>query len=707
MPLVTVSQLAVAYGADTIFSGLDLRLERTSRLAVVGANGAGKSSLLRVLAGDLEPTDGQIDRQRGLRSAHLPQDAPVPVAKTVLEEVMASRTDLAAMRHELSLLEVAMSREGPGLEGQLSRYGDLQHRYEDAGGYELEARAREALGGLGIDEEQRSRDPAELSGGQQRRVELAKLLVADADLLLIDEPTNHLDLEGIEWLEEFMAGVGTAFVLVSHDRRFLDHVCTGVLELNHGTAEEYPGNYSAYVRLRVERRTRRLKEFEEQQDHIRHQEEFIRRYRAGQRAREARGRQTKLDRLPRVAAPPDDRRPRLRFATAPSSRVTLKASGLVVGREAPLLELPPLTLAPGDRIAVVGANGSGKSTLLHTLAGELPALEGRVELGPRTVFRLYRQDLGRGQVTDSQSFASNQDSTVMEDLLADHPIGPERGRNMLGALLFSGDEVNRRVGDLSGGERARLLMGKLALEPTNLLLLDEPTNHLDLPAQEVLEGALTKYPGALVLVSHDRALIDALATETWAIEEGGRVRKVPGGYTALLDDRRRDRRPGGGGAAGVTVTPATGGRGRAGAVQVEAGGASGRARTGGRGERAGRDGSGHDRSGHGGPGHGGSGHDGGHDRSRHDRPGQTPAPSRAPAVGRKMRAAARSLSASGRLLESEIAETEAALAETRRRLLDPATFSDPAVGAEVGREHDRLTGALAELYERWAEIAAE
>jgi ATP-binding cassette subfamily F protein 3 len=512
-------------------------------------------------------------------------------------------------------------------------------------------------------------------------VELAKLLVADADLLLIDEPTNHLDLEGIEWLEDFMAGVGTAFVLVSHDRRFLDHVCTGVLELNHGTAEEYPGNYSAYVRLRVERRARRLKEYEEQQDHIRHQEEFIRRYRAGQRAREARGRQTKLDRLPRVAAPPDDRRPRLRFATAPSSRVTLKASGLVVGREGPLLELPPLTLAPGDRIAVIGANGSGKSTLLHTLAGELPALGGRVDLGPRTVFRLYRQDLGRGQVTDSQSFASNQDSTVMEDLLADHPIGPERGRNMLGALLFSGDEVDRRVGDLSGGERARLLMGKLALEPTNLLFLDEPTNHLDLPAQEVLEGALTKYPGALVLVSHDRALIDALATETWAIEEGGRVRKVMGGYTALLADRQRERRPGGGGATAVAAGPATVSRG----------------------EGAGRDRGGRIRSDRDG---GGRGHDG-HTRAGHGRSGPPPAPPSAPAVGRKVRAAARSLSAAGRRLEGEIAETEAALAETRRRLLDPTTFSDPTVGAEVGREHDRLTGALAELYERWAELAAE
>ena len=519
------------------------------------------------------------------------------------------------------------------------------------GGYDLEARAREALGGLGIDEEQRGRDPGELSGGQQRRVELAKLLVADADVLLIDEPTNHLDLEGIEWLEGFMAGVSTAFVLVSHDRRFLDHVCTGVLELNHGSAEEYPGNYSAYVRLRVERRARRRKEFEEQQDHIRHQEEFIRRYRAGQRAREARGRQTKLDRLVRVAAPPDDRRPRLRFATAPSSRVTLKASGLVVGRDAPLLRLPPLTLAPGDRVAVVGANGSGKSTLLHTLAGELPPLDGRVELGPRTEFRLYRQDLGRGQVTDAQSFASDESRTVLEDLLADHPIGAERARNTLGALLFSGDEVNRRVGELSGGERARLLMGKLALEPTNLLFLDEPTNHLDLPAQEVLEGALLRYPGALVLVSHDRALIDALATETWAIEEGGAVRRVQGGYTALLADRERELAP----------ARAPAGVGAPLPLRVGADGDGGNA-------------------------------------------GRPPA---APAQSRQLRAAARSHSAEGRRLEAEIAEVEARLAETRRRLLDPATFADPATGAEVGREHDRLTGALAELYERWAVIAAE
>ena len=662
MPLLSVSQLSVAYGATIVFSGLDLRLERRERLAVVGSNGAGKSSLLRVIAGEQEPTSGDVDRLRGLRIAHLPQDTPAPVALTVVEEVMASRTDLAELRHQLSLLEVAMSEGDAELESRLSRYGELQHRYENSGGYDLEARAREALGGLGIDEEIQRRPPTQLSGGQQRRVELAKLLVADADLLLIDEPTNHLDVEGIEWLEGFMAGVSTAFVLVSHDRRFLDHVCTAVLELSHGQAEEYPGNYSAYVRLRVERRARRRKEYEEQQGQIRHQEEFIRRYRAGQRAREARGRQTKLDRLVRVAPPPDDRRPRLRFATAPSSRVTLKASGLVVGRDAPLLRLPPVTLSPGERIAVVGPNGSGKSTLLHMLAGELPPLEGRVELGPRTLLRLYRQDLGRGRLTGAQSFASDEESTVLEDLLADHPIGAERGRTMLGALLFSGDDVGKRVGDLSGGERARLLMGKLALEPTNLLLLDEPTNHLDIPAVEVLEKALTVYPGAIVLASHDRALIDALATETWAIEEGGGVRRLPGGYTALLADRQRRLRleqadAGWVGEPAPSSYPAKSGEsGRPPAKSAEAG---------------------------------------------------EEEETLSPVAGRRARAAARSQSAEGRRLEAEIAEIEAALAETRRLLLDPASFHDPAAGAEVGREHDRLTGALAELYERWAAVSGE
>ena len=633
MPLLSLENVAVAYGAEVIVRGITLRLESRDRLAVVGANGAGKTSVLDVIGGTLEPREGVVERARDLRIAHLPQDAPEPVGDTVLEEVLASRVDLLATHAELTRLEAAMGGGPEDLEGVMARYGELQHAYQDAGGYDVEARAREALGGLGLDHELQGGDPRQLSGGQKRRVELSKLLLADADLLLIDEPTNHLDLASIEWLEDFMAGVSATFVLVSHDRRFLDRVCSAVLELGHGVAEEFPGNYTQYVRLRGERRARRQKEYEAQQAHITHQEEFIRKYKAGQRAKEARGRQKQLDRVTRLTAPPRERRPRLRFASAPGSQILLRATDLAVGRgDRVLLRAGPVSIAPGERIAVVGPNGSGKSTLLHTLAAELPPLEGRITLGPRTRRRLYRQDLGReGDEAVPSAYTTDDRRTVMEDLLADHQVGPERARTVLGALLFRGDDVDKLVGDLSGGERARLLLGKVALEETNLLLLDEPTNHLDIPAQEVLEQALVGYEGAMVLVTHDRALIDAVATRTWAIEDGT-IREVLGGYTELLRVRERERRD------------------REREAERSAG------------ERRG--------------------------------PPSTPAATAAPSSRRVAR------------LEEEIAAVEAELRLVRGRLMDPSTFADIEHGAAAGREHDRLTGALAELYERWAELSA-
>ncbi len=543
MSLVNLRDVGVAFGAETVLAGVTFRIEARDRIAVVGANGSGKTTLLTLISGAREATAGEVEWQRGLRIGYLPQDAPEPVAETILDEVMASREDLAAMHREMTALEPMLADSArPDAAKLLERYGDVQHRYIDQGGYELEANAREALGGLGIDTETQQRHPSQLSGGQKRRLELAKLLVQDADLLLIDEPTNHLDLTAIEWLEDFMRGVSTAFVLVSHDRRFLDNVCSQVIEVTGGGVEDYPGNYTQYTKLRVERRERRRREFVSQKAYIDHQEEFIRKYKAGQRAREARGRQTRLDRLERVEPPAVDRKPRLRFNSAPASRVTLKGVGLVIGRDAPLLTLPPLTIVPGERIAVVGANGSGKSTLLHTLAGDLPPLAGTLTLGPRSVRRLYRQDLGRSVDHGDADVPAGDDSrTVLADLVATHPVGEERARTLLGSLLFTGDDTLKLVGDLSGGERARLMMGKLALEETNLLLLDEPTNHLDIPAQEVLEAALVKYPGAMVLVTHDRALIDAVATRTWAIEDGG-IREVLGGYSELQRARDRERR---------------------------------------------------------------------------------------------------------------------------------------------------------------------
>jgi len=639
MSLVVCEDVGLAFGATGIFAGIDLRIEARDRLAVVGANGAGKTSLLEIIAGLREPTTGSVERARGLRIGYLPQDAPEPVAGSVLDEVMASRGDLVAMHDEMVRLEGDMARGGGHVDEALQRYGDVQHAYQDAGGYDLEARAREALGGLDLGGEIQDRHPSALSGGQKRRLELAKLLVQDADLLLIDEPTNHLDLASIEWVEGFMQSVGTAFVLVSHDRRFLDNVCTRVLELAAGTAELYPGSYTQYVRMRAERRKTRNREFEAQQAYIAHQEDFIRRYRAGQRAREARGRQTKLDRLERVAAPARDRRPRLRFNTAPSSNVVVKASGLVAGRGAPLVALRPTTIIPGERVAIVGPNGSGKSTLLHTLAGDLSPVKGTVSLGAKTSMRLYRQDLTGD---DGDAPQSTDDRSVLEDLMAAHATSAERARTLLGALLFSGDDTRKTLRELSGGERARLMLGKLALHETNLLLLDEPTNHLDIPAQEVLEAALQRYPGAVVLVTHDRALIDAVATRTWAIEDAPSqdasgdagaphvVREVLGGYSDLLRARERDRRE-------LQREPAV----------------------------------------------------------ENPRPAQSRAP-RPPEGG---------TGAGSRKLEQQILEVEAQLAGVKAQLLDPATFAEPARGAEVGREHDRLTGALAELYEQWAETA--
>jgi ATP-binding cassette subfamily F protein 3 len=332
----------------------------------------------------------------------------------------------------------------------------------------------------------------------------------------------------------------------------------------------------------------------------------------------------------------------LRFATAPGSQILLKTSELEVGRGASvLLRVGPLSIAPGERIAVVGPNACGKSTLLHTLAGELPPLKGTVRLGPRTHRRLYRQDLGRNGNGDgngdgagavTSAYSTDDAHTVMEDLLADHPVGAERARTVLGALLFSGDDVHKLVGDLSGGERARLLLGKVALEETNLLLLDEPTNHLDIPAQEVLEQALVGYSGAIVLVTHDRALIDAVATRTWAIEEGG-IREVLGGYSDLLRVREREKRES--------------------EREAQRSAASQRATS-----------------------------------------GAEASPS-APASG------TREL----RRLEEEIAAIEVELKLARNRLLDPETFADLERGAEAGREHDRLSGALAELYERWTVLS--
>lgn len=553
MPLLNCRDVAVEYGDRRVFGGLNLAVEPGDRLGLVGANGAGKSSLLALLAGLEQPSLGVVERQGRLIVSHLPQESPEPVAETVLGEAMASRRDLADLRDQMAHLEQQLLHPGPQVDEALARYGECQAAYEGLGGYDLEARARAVLHGLGLEEEEQQRAPSELSVGQIRRLELSKLLLQDADLTLLDEPTNHLDLAAIEWLEGYLVQTARTLCVVAHDRRLLQKVCNRVVELEAGRVEVYEGTYDSYLRQREERRLRWRRAFEAQQAHISHQEEFIRRYRAGQRARQARGRQTQLDRLERVPEPTELRRMRLSLQAAPSAQVVLRTESLVCGRDdRPLLEVPNLVISRGDRVAIVGPNGSGKTTLLHTLVGDLPPLRGRVATGARARLRLYRQDFSD---LDPQR-------TILENLLADHPHAlPERARSVLGAMLFSGDRAQARVADVSGGEKARVALSRLGMDDASCLLLDEPTNHLDIPSQEVLEEALASYPGAVVVVSHDRYFVDALQPRILEVNEGRLVERHSAVPSPPPPSRSRTKTPSARGTA-IRNSASKGGRRR-------------------------------------------------------------------------------------------------------------------------------------------------
>jgi ATP-binding cassette subfamily F protein 3 len=536
MSLAIISDLAKFYGADLIFAGVAFRIEADDRIGLVGPNGAGKTTLLKLLVGELEPDEGAVTYASGVRTGYLPQIAEFHPARTLYEEMLAVFAEVQGWEEELTALAARMS--DPALLASpeayaslLERYAEVQARFEHAGGYTIEQRVRQVLDGLGFSREQQAAPAAHLSGGQQTRAALGKLLLQDPDVLLLDEPTNHLDLAALEWLEDYLNGWKGAVVVVSHDRYFLDRVTNRTIELAYAQAHAYPGNYSRYIQLRGDRVARWWKEYEEQQEYIARTEDFIRRYKAGQRSREARGRQTLLDRLPRIQRPPADGSLKFKLGAAVQSGVVVLATEkLVVGYESGRgdgqsaglrVAVADTEVKRGDRVGLLGPNGAGKTTLLRTLVGQLAPLEGRAALGHNVQIGYYAQTHEN----------LNLRATVLDEVRRASHLSEEGARSFLGRFLFSGDDVFKPVGALSGGERSRVALAKLTLQGANFLVLDEPTNHLDLPARQVLEEILVDYDGTILFVSHDRYFMDALATKLWVLADGAITAHV-GNYTA-------------------------------------------------------------------------------------------------------------------------------------------------------------------------------
>ncbi len=513
MSLVSASNLAKSYGAQDVFADVSFTIPHQAKIALVGPNGSGKTTLLRLIDGQEHPTSGVVHRAQRTRVGYLPQQAHrcFDDDSSLWDAMLDVFADLLDQAAELERLEAAMAHSNVD-DGVLRRYGQALEAFERGGGYTYESRTEQVLSGLGFDQDDFDVPMGQLSGGQRTRALLARLLLEQPDLLLLDEPTNHLDLAGMEWLEDYLRSWKGAVVAVAHDRAFLDVFASQVWELAWGRLEQYRGNYSAYVEQKAERVARQRFLYEQQQEFIARTEAFIRRNIAGQRSGEAKGRRKRLKRLERIEEPREYRP--LSFSlgeVARSGDLVVGLYDLVVGYEptAPLLSVDEFELWRGETVALLGPNGSGKTSLVRTILGEVPPLEGRVRIGANVHVGYFPQ--GHTNLLPERS--------VLDTVVDAGGLRISEARDFLGTYRFSGDDVFKRIDELSGGEMARVALAVLVLQGANLLILDEPTSHLDIPSQEVLEGVLSDFGGTVLMVTHDRYLIRALAGRVWAIHD--------------------------------------------------------------------------------------------------------------------------------------------------------------------------------------------
>jgi len=573
MSLISTTNLSKSYGAVDIFRNLSFSVPRGSRLALVGPNGIGKTTLLRILDGIEEASDGIISRSKNLKLGYLPQEAEFNMDGTVWEACLSIFLDLQTRQAELTRLEALMA-QNEHTEQALIKYGPLQQEFERNGGYTYPTRIRQVLTGLGFNNQDYHLPLSHLSGGQRTRAFLASLLLSDPDLLLLDEPTNHLDISAVEWLEGYLNQWVGAAVIVSHDRYFLDKVANGILEMTAVGTETYKGNYSSYTEQRSERWEHRQAVFQGEKEKLLKEIEYIKKNISGQNTLQAKG---KLKRLTRIVQAieqvgmdkvlskswlqlsdevntttspfgveeaerrvrslhlPDHRPPRLRLriqSLQRSGELVIRTRNLQVGYPDKLLfKTPDIELRRAECAALIGPNGAGKTTFLKTCLGQLQPLKGEVLLGASLQIGYFAQ----------AHEGLKPDNTLLQEIqsVATNML-PNDIRNYLGRYLFSGDDVYKTVDVLSGGERGRLALAKLALLETNLLLLDEPTNHLDILSQEILQEVLDEYKGTILLITHDRYLIDALATQIWEIEtDESNLSIFNGTYSQRKEERSR------------------------------------------------------------------------------------------------------------------------------------------------------------------------
>ncbi|NET84928.1 MAG: ABC-F family ATP-binding cassette domain-containing protein [Moorea sp. SIO1F2] len=516
--MLRLEHISKVYPTGEVLKDVNWEVKPGDRIGLVGVNGAGKSTQLKIIAGEMEPTSGVVIRPASLHIAYLTQEFEVDPTRTVSAEFWTVFKEANHVHEEMLQVQNAMEMADEAeLEGLIRKLDRWQRQFEALDGYGLQAKIDKILPEMGFEPQDSDRLVSAFSGGWQMRMSLGKILLQKPDVLLMDEPTNHLDLETIEWLEKYLKGLKTPMVIVSHDREFLDRLCTQIVETERGVSTTYLGNYSAYLQQKAEMQAAQLSSYERQQKEIEKQQAFIERFRASAtRSTQAKSREKQLEKTERIEAPTANLKTlKFQFPDAPRSGLeVVKIKDLVHDYDDKILFLgADLLIERGDRIAFIGPNGCGKSTLLRMIMGMEPPTEGIVGLGKHNVIPGYFEQ--------NQAEALELSKTVMETIHDEVPDWKNQEvRTLLGRFLFTGDTVYKKVESLSGGEKARLALAKMLLSPANLLILDEPTNHLDIPAKEMLEEALAAYDGTVIIVSHDRYFISKVANKIVEIRDG-------------------------------------------------------------------------------------------------------------------------------------------------------------------------------------------